>query len=73
MTVRPNERKDTMKTKILIKLLPAGIALLSIAFLATRPDATSYLPALAIASSYLAVTILVALAASDYKVRRLKM
>lgn len=67
-------RKDnnTMTTTLINKLFPAGIALLSIAFVALVLISTVYLPALSVVVGYLAVAVLAAIAANDYKPRRPK-
>lgn len=59
-----------MNTNKVYKLLPAGIVLGGMTFLALLDTSANYLPVLAAIVSYVAVAGLVALAANDYKARR---
>jgi hypothetical protein len=60
-----------MNTNKIIKLLPLGIVLAGMAFLALVKDTATYLPALAAIVSYAAVAGMVAIASVDYRDRRL--
>lgn len=59
-----------MNTNQVTKLIPAGIVLGGMTFLALVDSSANYLPVLAASASYAAVAGLVALAATDYRVRR---
>lgn len=61
-----------MNTKNINKLIPAGVALFSTAFLAVIVNATTYLPVLAVVVSYTAVAVLAVIAVNDYKARPLR-
>lgn len=61
-----------MNTTSINKLIPAGITLLSTAFVTLFLDTPLYLPALAVVVGYAAVAMLVAIAANDYKPRRIR-
>lgn len=59
-----------MNTNKVSKLIPAGIVLGGMTFLALLDTSANYLPVLAAVVSYTVVAGLVALAANDYKARR---
>ncbi len=59
-----------MNTTLINKLIPAGTALLSIAFVGYLINSTTYLPSLPVLVGYLTVVVVTAIAANDYKPRR---
>lgn len=61
-----------MNTTLINKLIPTALGLLSTAFVALILNVPSYLPAMSVVVSYLAVAVLAAIAANDYKPRRLR-
>jgi hypothetical protein len=63
-------KDNTMNTNKVINLIPAGVVLGGLTFLALVDGTANYLPVLAATVSYVAVAGLVAVAALDYKVRR---
>jgi len=59
-----------MNTNKVTNLIPAGVVLGGLTFVAFSEGSANYLPVLAATVSYVAVAGLVAVAAIDYKVRR---